>query len=317
MTTRIITTVAMVAGLTAWPAGEAGAAVQERPEDATCDCRDRGFNMNWLGDGAGAFSVIGFPRARIGVSLGAEDQRAYDDRGALVREVQEGGPADAAGLRAGDVITAVDGHSLLDPLSGSRERGLDEDQSLPVQRLLALARSWDPGDEIEITYERDGSAATVTIEAEEADFEFGMGNLRGRMGDLGQRLQELAPRMRERGERAGTFLRESGPRISFWGPEGEGGDFFYGFGRSGLRLAEINPDLGRYFDTDTGVLVLEVDDGDNLALEAGDVILSIDGRSVDSPSDVYRILGSYEDGESMTVTVIRDGDRVEVVGTGR
>ena len=42
---------------------------------------------------------------------------------------------------------------------------------------------------------------------------------------------------------------------------------------------------------------------------------AIDGRMVDSPGDIRRILRSYEDGESVTFQIMRDHAAREVLGT--
>ncbi|HUV11422.1 MAG TPA: PDZ domain-containing protein, partial [Acidimicrobiia bacterium] len=68
------------------------------------------------------------------------------DNGAAVARVASGSPADDAGLEVGDVITEVDGDSV----------------SSAVE-LVAAIRSHDPGDEISITYERDGETTTVQV----------------------------------------------------------------------------------------------------------------------------------------------------------
>ena len=83
----------------------------------------------------------------------------------------------------------------------------------------------------------------------------------------------------------------------------------------GLHLTELNPGLAEYFSTDAGVLVLEVDDGSPLGLQAGDVILAIDGREVEEQRDVGRILRSYEGGEEVSFSVIRKGQQITVEGT--
>jgi S1-C subfamily serine protease len=44
--------------------------------------------------------------------IGVEVQDAPSRGGALVTAVEPGGPADSAGLTAGEVITAFDGHSV-------------------------------------------------------------------------------------------------------------------------------------------------------------------------------------------------------------
>jgi len=83
----------------------------------------------------------------------------------------------------------------------------------------------------------------------------------------------------------------------------------------GLDLRKLNPDLGEYFSADRGVLVMEVDEDSTLGLLPGDVILSIGDREVEDTEDVYRILGSYEEDETVSFTVMRKGREVRVEGT--
>lgn len=65
--------------------------------------------------------------------------------GAVVTEVRAGSPADAAGLQPGDVVTAVDGEPVRSP-----------------DDLTTAVGEREPGDEIELEIERDGSQRTVT-----------------------------------------------------------------------------------------------------------------------------------------------------------
>jgi S1-C subfamily serine protease len=85
----------------------------------------------------------------------------------------------------------------------------------------------------------------------------------------------------------------------------------------GLRLIELNAELGDYFGTSTGVLVTEVDDSSNLGLQAGDVLLSIGGRAVTTPDQVARILSSYSANEEVSIRIRRRNQETEVTGTRR
>jgi hypothetical protein len=62
---------------------------------------------------------------------------------------------------------------------------------------------------------------------------------------------------------------------------------------AGMELATLTPQLGTYFGTDTGVLVLRAPKNATFNLQDGDVILSIDGREPTSGSHATRILASY------------------------
>jgi S1-C subfamily serine protease len=85
----------------------------------------------------------------------------------------------------------------------------------------------------------------------------------------------------------------------------------------GLELTELNPGLGEYFSTETGLLVLDVDEDSTLGVNPGDVILAIDGREVEDQGDFRRILRSYDEDETVTITVMRKGREIQVEGTIR
>ena len=68
------------------------------------------------------------------------------EKGALVAGAQDGTPAEKAGLKSGDVITAVDG----EPIANAREL---------TRKIGALK----PGAKAEITYLRDGKERTATV----------------------------------------------------------------------------------------------------------------------------------------------------------
>lgn len=105
-------------------------------------------------------SMVISRRGRLGVSLQSmgDQLAAYFrvDGGALVSEVAEESPAEAAGLRAGDVIVEFDGESVEDPSD--------------LIRLLADIESGP----VDLRVVRDGASRTLSIDVPEAgDREFG------------------------------------------------------------------------------------------------------------------------------------------------
>jgi S1-C subfamily serine protease len=72
-----------------------------------------------------------------------------------------------------------------------------------------------------------------------------------------------------------------------------------------MQLAMLTPELGRYFGTNEGVLVVRKPDDDAYKLEDGDVIVSIDGRKPSSGSHATRIIRSYQPGDKLAVKVMR------------
>ena len=77
-------------------------------------------------------------------------------------------------------------------------------------------------------------------------------------------------------------------------------------GRCGWRILGNLPE--------NGVLVADVDRGSGLGLEAGDVVIRIGDRSVDSPERFRRIVGSYAEEEDITFHILRNGAETAVTG---
>lgn len=78
----------------------------------------------------------------VGVTVDSQ----YAGPGARVSEVTAGGAADQAGLRAGDVITAVDGRQIADSTA-----------------LIVAVRDNAVGDQVELTVDRGGSTEEITV----------------------------------------------------------------------------------------------------------------------------------------------------------
>ncbi len=86
--------------------------------------------------------------ARLGITVrnAADSTGAEITDGAEIQEITNGSAADEAGLRQGDVITKIGDHLVTSSDS-----------------LVATVRSYRPGDEVEVTYERDGDLASTTL----------------------------------------------------------------------------------------------------------------------------------------------------------
>jgi S1-C subfamily serine protease len=80
----------------------------------------------------------------------------------------------------------------------------------------------------------------------------------------------------------------------------------------GMELATLTPQLGAYFGTDKGVLVLRAPKNGAFNLQDGDVILSIDGREPTSGSHATRILASYQPGEKVKLQLMRQRKKMTV-----
>ena len=264
-----------------------------------------------------AESVSVRSRARVGISLDGRQSSRFDDQGALITDVLEGSPAWDAGLREGDIVTSFRGHLLTEPLGADLERDFDDRDALPVRRLLALAAEMEPEEIIESRYTREGEPHVIEVEAEASNagnwitvapqgFETLLGwDERGRGGEVSFGLPNFQFSF-------GGFLNDCpGGANSFWSR---------GTGRGcvvGIELRELNSTLGEYFGTESGLLVIDVDEDDPLGFRPGDVILAVGDREVNTLERVRRVLGSYEEDETVTVRIMRKGSEEVLRGTLR
>jgi S1-C subfamily serine protease len=237
-------------------------------------------------------------RARLGMTV---DMRASetDSIGATLLSVTPGGPAAKAGIKSGDVITKIDGKSL----SATDNTRAREEESLPGVRLAEYAAQLKPEQTISVEYLRGGARKTVSlVTGNEPLFVSGFDD----GGEFGGKMPGVIMRRSPFG--GGTFQTETGPD----------GAMAYAFMMGGpladLELAPLNTDLGAYFGTAEGVLVISVPKESTLGLKGGDVILSVDGRKATGPNSLLRILRSYEPGDSFKFEIMRNKARTTVTG---
>jgi len=225
------------------------------------------------------------PRAQIGaVIVDAEG-------GALVTQVAPGGAAADAGLKVGDVIEKIGDVDL-------REEG-----GSPNVAFMRELADVEPGDAVNLEVERAGRHVDVDVETTQGNFNlfraFNPGQneffvLNGENGARGAGGNRPATVM------SGPFgyvSRAVGIASSPWGD---------------MELVPMTEGLSRYFDSDEGLLVVRGPSDDAIDIEDGDVILTIGGRTPNSPEHAIRILGSFEPGETIEFSLMRRGRRNSV-----
>ena len=223
----------------------------------------------------GVFVLHDDNRGRIGVVVKTQPDSQADKLGAKIEGVTPGGPAAKAGLKVGDIITKFNGTAL----AGLKAE--DEDESGPGTNLVQLARKLEPGDTVQIEYRRGSDTKKATLVAEDLGW---MPNVR------------VMPGM------------PSMPDM----PDMRHFEFSFGMPWGDLELVSLNPDLGEYFGTKEGVLVVKAPADSSLPLQGGDVITSIGGRKPANPSHAMRILRSYEKGETVSIEILRKQKRLTV-----
>ena len=213
-------------------------------------------------------------KPRLGVTIETSDDSSPVE-GVTILGVTPGSAASDAGLRSGDILTAVNDEAL--SAASSKEANV---------RLLDFMKGVEEGDILKLEYLRDGKVGSVEVEpriVEDRSFAW--------VGRDGQNFtmppMPVAPEMMER------F------RMEFGFP-------WAGTGLGDLELVELNEGLGRYFGTDKGLLVVTAPKSDAFDLQDGDVIQSIDGREPEGVGHAMRILGSYEPGEKLELQIMRN-----------
>ena len=213
-------------------------------------------------------------KPRLGVTIGGNDEPGPVE-GVAILGVTPGGAAADAGLRTGDVITSINSESLSAANSSEAQ-----------DRLLDFMNGVEEGDTLDIEYLRNGSVGTVEVEPRIVE-----GRAFAWVGD-GQSFPvpnvHVAPEIAREFRFVTPFVGNS------WGD---------------MELVELNEGLGRYFGTDTGLLVISAPKADAFKLQDGDVIQSIDGREPTSVGHALRILASYQAGEQLELRIMRDKRR--------
>ena len=136
------------------------------------------------------------------------------------------------------------------------------------QARAALANLKD-GQSVKVAYTRSGKAATTTVKA-----------------------APIEPRMV-----INRDTRRAGPGMA---PPA----MVHATRWNGLNMASLNPDLGAYFGTTSGVLVLSPNT-DISQLKGGDIITKVGGKAVNSPREVLNAMRPRKAGDKVTLDILR------------
>jgi S1-C subfamily serine protease len=99
-----------------------------------------------LENGKARHAFMGLAPGEITAQI-AQQLGLADTEGAVVLSVVNRGPADKAGLRPGDILEKIDGEQLRSP-----------------EDLLAALRRHNPGDQVNVEFQRGGNTQTVKVQ---------------------------------------------------------------------------------------------------------------------------------------------------------
>lgn len=224
-----------------------------------------------------AFEFSNRPRMGVNIEPTADGGPV---EGVAILSVTPGSAADEAGLRAGDVITAVNGETFSSATAGEA-----------AEKLLDFMDGVEEGDVLDVEYMRDDSMGSVEVAPRAISASAWV------VGPDGNMAIPTWPQMRLAPNGAQSFS------FSFGG---------WHRGWADMEVVELSEGLGRYFGTNRGLLVIRAPESNAFQLQDGDVITSIDGREPSSVNHCMRILGSYAPGEKLVLNIMRDRNPMQI-----
>jgi serine protease Do len=227
-------------------------------------------------------------RAFLGIQMEdvtAENMSTYklnSERGVIVRSVEKGSPAEAANLKANDVILEYGGNPVWSTMQFSR-----------------LVQETPPGRKVDIVVSREGKRMNLTAQ----------------IGSVDRRADNpimVIPRDFDGpGDRMFQF-RFPGT------PEGRPDIHNERKPRLGVTLQPLTDQLRDFFGVPDkrGALVSSVVSGSpsDGKLKSGDVIIKADDKGIDNPEDLVRFVGDKAGGD-VILKVIRDKKEIAVTVT--
>ena len=222
------------------------------------------------------------------------EYKLTEEKGAIVRSVQEGSPAEEAGLSENDVILQFGGESVWS-----------------IRQLSRLVSETPAGRNVAITVSRDGKpvnlSANIGVRTERTSDQRFSGTLQGdqieRFFDsLPPGIQINPPDFRVRPQRPDTQGGRQGAERSEKRP------------RLGVETQPLTEQMAEYMGVSTGkgALITSVVSGSPSEgkLKAGDVVIGVNDREVTSPVDLTRFVQDAS-GE-INIKVVRDKKQITV-----
>jgi len=223
-------------------------------------------------------------RGWLGVEIGevtaekAKDLKLAAQRGVVVMDVEPDGPAAKAGLKENDVITQYD--------------GLVVEGTVQFRRLV---RETPTGRTVALVVSRNGATQNISVELGERSAFFEK-RMKGKMRDFDNAFAFSMPNQ--------DFTVAIPPMDS----------------RTpalGINAEDLSGQLGTYFGAPdgTGILIREIRPGTAAAkagLQAGDVIIKVDGKPVRTLADLRVVLRDKSDQKTVALRIIRKATEMSV-----
>jgi serine protease Do len=237
---------------------------------------------------------------RIGVTVSeVEPGSGKATTGVQVDDVEEDSPAAKAGLRKGDVVVEFD---------GERVRS--------VRQFTRLVSETPAGRQVTASVLRDGQRVPVNVVTREASASRVFDDSTWRSFENLRDFEVTVPPIPARPGRPAPPPRAPRAAPAPRPPALESFSFFRG-NQLGVSVSTLSDQLADHFGAKNGVLVNNVTEGSAAAkagIKAGDVIVSVNGSSVETTGDVSRHMQKLETGDEFTVEVMRDRKSMTLKG---
>jgi serine protease Do len=234
-------------------------------------------------------------RSYVGLSL--EDTTGAE-RGARVKDVVSGSPAEKAGFKDGDVVVRWDGEAVRSAAQLARlvaETPQGRGVAVEVRRGQALQKlevAPEAGRSRIVEYGPDMAFAPEPPEPPDAP-----APPRAPRAPRPPELRDFD--FRWHGEDLPAIMLSRGPR------------------KLGIEYQPIEGQLAKYFKLpgDEGVLVTSVDEdgpAGKAGMKAGDVIVKLGTKAIEDSGDLHRALDASDAGSEVAVQVLREGRAVDL-----
>jgi S1-C subfamily serine protease len=251
--------------------------------------------------------------SRLGVGL--EDTEG-DVRGTKVRSVEEGSPAEKAGIKDGDVIVRFDGEAVRS-----------------ASQLARLVRETPAGRAVAIELTRGGATQKLTATLAEGSRQVQVWSGTGLPGmrefnievpewDVEAPAPPIPPDAPPPPHAGVVPHAPRAPRAPMpphawrWNSD-DGHDMVFrmlggGPRKLGIQYMEIGEQLAGYFKlaAKTGILVSSVEaegPAGKAGVKAGDIVLKLDGKTIETGDDLRDAVAAAEGGKEVALSVQRDG----------
>ena len=222
-------------------------------------------------------------RGWLGVSIGEDEEGNVG-----LIDVEKDSPAEEAGLEVGDVIREFDGNLVKSS-----------------EMLVTQVRKRKPGDTVTLKIEREDKAQKVKVTLGEYTEQNIMKEFELKFPNLFRIPESFPPQ--EGAPRTFRFPRERQvpqTKIAPWAPF-ESRKFI------GIYLEELNEELSAYFGFKggAGILISRIEEGspaEKAGLKVGDLVISADGKRVQSTEYLVGLIQDKEKGSLIRLEILRD-----------